>query len=78
MFQIGEFKSLVETIYYAEASIDGIDFGIIVDDNIGDISIYRKSSVSVETMDKIVMPYRDAILTIVATRFSINYFGLPF
>lgn len=78
MFCIDEFRCLVETIYYAEASIDGIDFGIIVDDNVGDISIYRKSGVTVETMNQVVMPYYDAILTIVATRFCINNEGLPF
>ena len=78
MFKIGEFKLLIETIYYAEASIENVDFGIIVDDNIGDISIYRKSDVSIETMNNIIIPYRDAILTIVANHFGIHNEELPF
>lgn len=71
MFRIEEFRRVVETIYYADASINNVDFGIIVDDNVGEISLYRKNNVSAEMMKYFVEPYRDAIFDIAATHFGI-------
>lgn len=72
MLQIEPFDYMEENdSYFAEASLNGVSFGILVDAKNGDIYILGNLCVSHDEMEKKVKPYFEVIAKCVAEQFGL-------